>query len=304
MRLRARQPCFPVNRGNGVSGTRSDDQNDERLVAQEISESKSLAAASVREHQLRHPHQGSWSSTLLSGEGRRRSPPRMRSAFEPSRRNRRRSRCQFRRNQRSSVRPRDRSPRRHPRRRRSPSGLLRLSGPPCVAGERVERVACVRHLPLAVGPPGQAEQGGAYAASRPWLRGAEERRPVCRAGSVAGTDAALVLLEQVERAAACVDEHLAERRLSRARRGLPSAPRADDAELVAPKAAATSTAPDNAAAAMNSVILRFISAPCSCAETSTPSTKNWIAPAARPAVLTVSVPARVSISRRSFATSG
>src|SRR5439155_8872386 len=38
--------------------------------------------------------------------------------------------------------------------------------------------------------------------------------------------------------------------------------------------------------------------------TSTPSTKSWIAPAARPLESTVSVPARVLISRRSFAASG
>ena len=89
-------------------------------------------------------------------------------------------------------------------------GLARLG----VADERVERVTCVCHLPLAVGPPGHAEQGGAYAAPRPSLRGAEQRRPVGRAGGVAGTPAALVLLEQIERAAACVDENLAERRLA------------------------------------------------------------------------------------------
>src|SRR5206468_3747520 len=38
--------------------------------------------------------------------------------------------------------------------------------------------------------------------------------------------------------------------------------------------------------------------------TSTPSSKSWIAPAARPLESTVSVPARVLISRRSFAASG
>src|SRR4029450_8952523 len=49
--------------------------------------------------------------------------------------------------------------------------------------------------------------------SRPRLRGAEQWRPVCRAGSVAGTFAVLVVLEQIERASACVDEDSAERRL-------------------------------------------------------------------------------------------
>jgi hypothetical protein len=68
------------------------------------------------------PHRGAWSSTAGIRGGRRRNslPDCGSAAFSLSRRNCRRSRCQFRQNQRSLVRLRDRSPRRHPRLRRSP----------------------------------------------------------------------------------------------------------------------------------------------------------------------------------------
>src|SRR5512132_3160469 len=82
-----------------------------------------------------------------------------------------------------------------------------------VTDESVERVTRVCHLSLAVGPRCQPEQGGAHALLLARLRGAEQRRPVRRTGAVTRTPAVLVLVEQIERTAPCVDENAAERRL-------------------------------------------------------------------------------------------
>src|SRR4029453_10816177 len=106
-----------------------------------------------------------------------------------SRRNRRRSRrnCRKKRSLDGGTACRDHLP---PPAEVGQALTARLSSPR-VEAEPVERVTCVRYLPLAVGPLGQSEQGGAHASCCPRLRRANEWRPLGRTCAVAGTPAAL-----------------------------------------------------------------------------------------------------------------
>src|SRR5437763_4954744 len=82
-----------------------------------------------------------------------------------------------------------------------------------VADEAVDRMPGVAHLALAVARSRQSKQRLVDAPARARDALARERRPVRGAARVAHADAAAVLLEQVERTAACIHEDRAERRL-------------------------------------------------------------------------------------------
>src|SRR6266540_1820833 len=74
----------------------------------------------------------------------------------------------------------------------------------------VQRVAVVGDLGRAAGPGRGPEQGGGRATAGLRRPGRGVRRPGAGAGAVARGRRALVLLEQVQRAAAAIDEDLAE----------------------------------------------------------------------------------------------
>src|SRR5205823_7988672 len=80
--------------------------------------------------------------------------------------------------------------------------------------EGVERVAAVRDLPRSAGSPDRAEQRGLDPGAGPRLAAREERWPEGRAAPGAHALPRLVLLEEVERAAAGIDQDPAERRLA------------------------------------------------------------------------------------------
>src|SRR5438552_6441247 len=89
-----------------------------------------------------------------------------------------------------------------------PGRLSRLR----VLHEPVEGVTGVGHLRRPVGAARGSEQRLLRCACGGRLASGEERRPVGRAGSGAGTVSAFVILEQVERPAAAVGEDAAELR--------------------------------------------------------------------------------------------
>src|SRR5690242_8207324 len=76
----------------------------------------------------------------------------------------------------------------------------------CVVGEVVERVTVVGHLHLAVLALGGAEQARLHARAGGGSAGRGQRRPRRSARAVARARAALVGLEEIERAAAGVDQ--------------------------------------------------------------------------------------------------
>src|SRR5207244_13376203 len=89
----------------------------------------------------------------------------------------------------------------------------RLAGA-LVADEAVERVACVSHMGASALLCGEPEQRLTYTVSCARRASAGERRPVLHAGRVTRAHSVAVLLEEVQRASACIDEDRAERRLS------------------------------------------------------------------------------------------
>src|SRR4051812_39559863 len=77
-----------------------------------------------------------------------------------------------------------------------------------VAHEEVQRVAVIGHLPVVVGAVGGGHHRGLHSLADCRLAADSQRRPVAGAGAEAGALGALVLLEDVERAALGVDQDL------------------------------------------------------------------------------------------------